>query len=359
MRADPVEYLRSWGETDDDVRFLERDELEQRIHVHGALAGTYSPHCATVQPARLVRGLAAAVERLGVRIYEQTTATAIALHTVRTDRGTVPGPPMSCGAWRASRRASRGKRRAWLPMNSSMVVTEPLPAAGRRGDRLVLARGARGLRARLHVRPADGRRADRAGWAGPALPLPPRTDDHGRTQEATVEALTPPCCARCSRRPPGCPSPTPGAACSASRATGCTTVTYDPATGTGAAGGYVGNGLSATNLAGRTLADLVLGADTGITRLPWVNRRVRKWEPEPIRWLGVQAMYAMYRHADRREYGLRLAGDQPDRPPGRSRVRPLIDTPLRLTITTIAQKVELRSHRRRHSWKPLIYKAFA
>ena len=33
-------------------------------------------------------------------------------------------------------------------------------------------------------------------------------------------------------------------------------------------------------------ADLVLGKDTEITRLPWVNRRVRVWEREPFRWLG-------------------------------------------------------------------------
>ena len=69
----------------------------------------------------------------------------------------------------------------------------------------------------------------------------------------------------------------------------------------GTAGGYVGSGLTTTNLAGHTLADLVLERDTELTRLPWVGRRVRKWEPEPLRWLGVQTMYALYRNADRRE----------------------------------------------------------
>jgi len=59
--------------------------------------------------------------------------------------------------------------------------------------------------------------------------------------------------------------------------------------------------LTTTNLAGRTLADLVLQRDTDLTRLPWVGRQVRQWEPEPLRWLGVQSMYALYRTADRRE----------------------------------------------------------
>ena len=53
----------------------------------------------------------------------------------------------------------------------------------------------------------------------------------------------------------------------------CASVGLDPATGLGWAGGYVGDGVSTTNLAGRTLADLVLGQDTELTRLPWVGHR--------------------------------------------------------------------------------------
>ena len=79
------------------------------------------------------------------------------------------------------------------------------------------------------------------------------------------------------------------------------TVGMDRATGLGWAGGYVGTGVTATNLAGRTLADLVLGRDTDLTRLPWVGHRVRKWEPEPLRWLAVQAIYGAYHAADRAE----------------------------------------------------------
>lgn len=81
----------------------------------------------------------------------------------------------------------------------------------------------------------------------------------------------------------------------------CTTVGLDPRTRVGWAGGYVGSGVSTSNLSGRTLCDLVLGHDTGLVRLPWVNRSVRRWEPEPLRWLGVHSMYQLYRLADRRE----------------------------------------------------------
>jgi hypothetical protein len=76
-------------------------------------------------------------------------------------------------------------------------------------------------------------------------------------------------------------------------------VVLDRATGLGWAGGYVGHGVTATNLAGRTLADLVLENRTPRTELPWVGHRSRNWEPEPMRWLGVRGLYVAYNLADR------------------------------------------------------------
>ncbi|MGA9375034.1 MAG: FAD-dependent oxidoreductase, partial [Mycobacterium sp.] len=73
--------------------------------------------------------------------------------------------------------------------------------------------------------------------------------------------------------------------------------------GLGWAGGYGGHGVTATNLAGRTLADLVLARNTPITELPWVGHQSRNWEPEPLRWLGVRALYIAYTLADRHEVG--------------------------------------------------------
>jgi hypothetical protein len=81
------------------------------------------------------------------------------------------------------------------------------------------------------------------------------------------------------------------------------TVSFDPATGLGHAGGYVGTGVATTNLAGRTLRDLVLGRDTELTALPWVGHRVRRWEPEPLRWIATRVIYGAYGAADRAEYG--------------------------------------------------------
>jgi glycine/D-amino acid oxidase-like deaminating enzyme len=83
----------------------------------------------------------------------------------------------------------------------------------------------------------------------------------------------------------------------------CATVSLDRSAGLGWAGGYTGHGVAASNLAGRTLADLVLGQQTPRTELPWVQHHARRWEPEPARWLGVRGLYAAFRLADRMEAG--------------------------------------------------------
>jgi glycine/D-amino acid oxidase-like deaminating enzyme len=79
------------------------------------------------------------------------------------------------------------------------------------------------------------------------------------------------------------------------------------------AGGYVGEGVAATNLAGRTLADLITGVDSELTRLPWVGHPSPRWEPEPLRWLGITAGLGLSSAADRAE-------DRTDRPSVAGRV---------------------------------------
>jgi glycine/D-amino acid oxidase-like deaminating enzyme len=78
-------------------------------------------------------------------------------------------------------------------------------------------------------------------------------------------------------------------------------VTWDPVTRVGRAGGYVGDGVAASNLAGRTLADLVSGRDTALTALPWVGHRSPRWEHEPLRWVGINAGLRLAGLADREE----------------------------------------------------------
>jgi len=94
-----------------------------------------------------------------------------------------------------------------------------------------------------------------------------------------------------------CASPTPGAALSGCTATGIrrSSSTLGRA---GDRGGYVGDGVGTSNLAGRTLADLISGQQTDFTSLCWVGNRSPQWEHEPLRWAGVNAGLALMHRAD-------------------------------------------------------------
>ena len=88
IRAD-IEYEHSWGFGEEEFRWLSRDEARARIPIEGALGAWYTPHCASVHPAKLVRGLAKVVEGLGVPIYEHTAVLNRVPHGVRTAAGLV------------------------------------------------------------------------------------------------------------------------------------------------------------------------------------------------------------------------------------------------------------------------------
>lgn len=295
-----VEDLRRQGLGEGDLHVLDADALSERVRVAGARAALWSPHCARIQPARLVRGLAAAAVRLGVELYEGTTVTHIRPHEAVTDHGTVRAEYVV--------RALEGftsaleSPRLWLPMNSSMLATAPLPEdawaeIGWRGAELV---GDEAHSFSYAQRTADGRIA--IGGRGIPYRFGSRRDERGETRAATLEQLV-----RILHRhfpaTRAVPVEHTWSGVLGVPRDWCAAVDLDRRTGLAWAGGYVGHGVTATNLAGRTLADLVLGRDTELTRLPWVGRRVRRWEPEPLRWLGVRGLYLAYRAADRQENG--------------------------------------------------------
>lgn len=302
LRAAAADAER-WPE--DEATLLDAAGLGERVRIAGARGGLFVPHCARIHPARLVRGLARVVEQRGAHLFEDTRVTRLEPAApgrrarAVTERGTVTADVvLRCTEGFTAGLA--GQRRTWLPMNSSMIVTEPLPGSvweeiGWDGMETIedLAHGYVYLQ-----RTADGRIA--IGGRGRPYRFGSRTDTDGETPRATVMELA----AQLRAMFP------------ATRGTGIehtwsgvlgvprdwrASVGLDPGSGMGWAGGYVGTGVTATHVAGATLADLVLGRDTELTGLPWVGRKVRRWEPEPLRWLAVQGMYALYRAADRAE----------------------------------------------------------
>ncbi|MEU0088146.1 FAD-dependent oxidoreductase [Streptomyces sp. NPDC006274] len=294
-----------------EVAFGEKDrvllgtrETAERVRVSGAVAASWTPHGARLHPVKLVKGLAAAVEALGVTIHESTPVTEIRPKHAVTPYGTVRAPyVLRCTEGFTA--SLKGQHRTWLPMNSSMIVTEPLPEdvwaeigwAGREtlGDM-----------AHAYVyaqRTADDRIA--IGGRGVPYRYGSRTDHDGRTQPATVEALRD-VLVRFFPRLAGARVDHAWSGVLGVPRDWCATATLDRSTGLGWAGGYVGSGVATSNLAARTLRDLIRqdsgqSGPTDLTALPWVGHKVRKWEPEPLRWLGVRTLYTAYRRADHRE----------------------------------------------------------
>ena len=288
---------QTWHST--DLQLLEAREARAKINVADTRAAVWHPHAARIQPAKLVAGLAAAVERLGVSIYERTRAVELTPHTVRTTHGTVTAEYV-VRATEGFTAGLRGLKRLWLPMNSSLIATEPLAASV--WDELGWNKG-EVLGDFAHVYMYAQRTADdRIAIGGRGIPYKwgSRTDLDGETPPATASTLA----SIMHRFFPA----TRGARIEHlwSGVLGVprdwsATVGLDRDTGMAWGGGYVGTGVTSTNLAGRTLTDLILGRDTDITRLPWVGHRVRKWEPEPLRWIATKGLYAAYGVADRAE----------------------------------------------------------
>ena len=310
---------RDWGLGEEDVRYLGPAGLAGRVRIDGSLGALYSPHCARIQPAKLVTGLAQTVERAGVEIYEATPVTRIIPRPAAgrasdgTDRAR-PAMARACTVFgdvtaRFVLRATEGftarlpgQRRILLPMNSSMIVTEPLDDDAWRE---IGWAGYETIGDSAHVymyaqRTADGRIA--IGGRGVPYRFASSVDHRGVTQPAAIDTLGQvlralfPAAARARIDHAWC------GVLGVPR-DWCATVTADPASGLGWAGGYTGHGVAASNLAGHTLADLVAGRTTDRTALPWVGHRTHRWEPEPLRWAGVHSLYALYRAADHAEAG--------------------------------------------------------
>ncbi len=294
----------------DEITLLDAAQARERVGATGVLGATYTPHCARVHPARLVHGLARAVERRGGRIVEGTPVLGIDAEagarrpSAHTAHGTVHADHVirATEAWTAQ---LPGTSRAVIPVYSLMVATEPLPAPV--WQQLGLNRGETFNDHRHLIIYGQRTADDRLVFGGRGAPyhfgsrIDPAFDADERVftaLRATVRELFPVIA-------PNQFSHAWGGPLGISRDWHAG-VGLDRTTGLGWAGGYVGDGVGTANLAGRTLAALITGTDPdGVTRLPWVGHRSRPWEPEPLRWLEVNAGLRVMTAADREE---RLTG---------------------------------------------------
>ena len=298
VRASVDEELE-WGFTEADFRWLDESEARSMIDVAGCLGAAYTPHCARVQPALLARGLADVVESLGVTIYEQTEALRVGPREVVTRGGRVRADVV-VRAIEGYTPTLRGSRRLLLPLYSLMIATEPLPQSF--WDEVGWNRGETFADGRHLIIYAQRTADDRVAIGGRGAPyhFGSRVEP-GYDREPEVFAEL--------RRVLGTLWPSLGDV----RVTHCwggplgaprdwySSVGFDRDQGFAWAGGYVGDGVSTSNLAGRTLRDLILERNSDIVRLPWVQHRSRGWEPEPLRWVGTNLALKMMASADRVE----------------------------------------------------------
>lgn len=300
--AAELDEARSLGIGPHDLRWCERDEAAELLAATRLRGALYTPHCAAVHPARLVRGLAERVVARGGALYERSPALEIAPGPkVRTEGGTVSAETVVL-ATEGYRATVAGHEREVVPIYSLMIATEPLG-----GERLAalgtaLSAGTTftdGRHLLIYGQMTDDGRIAFGGRGAPyhygseiseAFDRDERV--HGLLEKTLVELF-----------------PALDGVAVTHRWGGpigvhrdwWPAVRMDRRLGLAVTGGYVGDGVGTSNLAGRILCDLILGKESDLTALPFVGHRSPSWEPEPLRFLGVNAALLLMQAADAME----------------------------------------------------------
>lgn len=295
-RADIASHQR-WGGRS---LWLDRGEARSRINATDVLGASFDPDCARIHPRRLVDGLARVVRGRGAQIIERArVADASPGRVFLADGASIRARQIvrATEAWTAR---LPSLRRRIAPVYSLMVATEPLPAS--LWESIGLA-DRETFSDHRHVI-VYGQRTpdDRIAFGGRGAPyhfgsaISSAFDHDQRVFAAlrdTVRSLLPQLDAVTFTHAWGGPL---GIARDWHPSVG-----YDAEAGVGWAGGYVGDGVAASQLAGATMADLLTGAHTQRTALPWTGHRSPPWELEPLRWAGINAGLTLAEWADREE----------------------------------------------------------
>jgi glycine/D-amino acid oxidase-like deaminating enzyme len=294
-----VDEFRRHGFDERAMRWMDGDEAATRTRVTRLRGASFSEQTAAFHPGRLIHGLAAAVERRGGIIAEGVRVQSMVPHGVTTVGGRIPARWVVRATEAYTVQLPR-HRRFLIPVYSMMIATEPLShdhwSEIGLADREVFNDARRGVI--YGQRTAEGRFA----FGGRGAPyhfssnISPRFDAHTATRHhliATLAELYPSVAKATVTHHWGGPL---GIARDWHPCVG-----LDPRRGWAWAGGYVGEGVAASALAGHTLADLITDRNTVRTELAWVGHRSRRWEPEPLRWLGINAMVRVAHYVDRRE----------------------------------------------------------
>lgn len=282
-------YFRSCGYDESAYHWLSKDELAKQLRIKNGYGGIYTPHVAAINPAKLVRGLAVAVEQQGVVLYEHSAVTGFDQSTglLKTVDGSVRADRVVL-ATEGFNQWLTMPRRYVLPIQSQILVTEPLTDA--LWDEIGLDRRqvfADGGRQSIYGQKTADKRlvfGARASYlyGGQVRYEYDLSDPSFNFHKDMLLTLFPMLSGS-------------GLSCGWGGTLGVPRkfrphAIFDPGSGIAMAGGYGGEGVGASNLIARTLVDLILERQTGLSNMPWAHRMapgkaLRRWEPEPFRWL--------------------------------------------------------------------------
>ena len=297
MQAD-IEHKHALGFNDDDFTWLAPESSARRLAAQPNLGASYTRHCAAIHPARLVRGLSEVVRAKGVEIYEGTPVLGIEPGVVTSARGPVAASRI-LRATEGYTGSIRGQPRTLMPVYTHMIATEPLSDATWSevglADRETFEDG-------RHLTIFGQRTRDNRLAFGGCLeyyfgsklrPSIPETHPNFARVETSMKTMLPMMSdVKITHKW--------GGLLGVSRR-GRPFVQFDRETGLGAAGGYLGEGVGASNLAARILSDLALGRRSALTELAWTREKPASWPTEPWRWLGSRAVRFIGNHADATE----------------------------------------------------------
>lgn len=283
----------------DHVQWQNRSETRRRVLVdHESL---FRPDCAVVQPRALVDGLARHLDQRGVEIVENCHVESFGVGRVDVESGSVSAATViDC----REAYGARDSKRRLVPIHSSMIATPPLPPET--WDDIGLAGREALTDHRRQIVYAQRTADDRLAFGGRGVGysygsrIPPSSDFDDGVHRQLFESMTElfPCLRDfgISHRwggPLGVPRDWTWS------------VTFDDRLGTGRLGGYVGDGVTSTYVAARALGQLVVHGESDF---PLAGHRSRRWEPEPLRWLGINSMNRLSAVVDRREAANRPGG---------------------------------------------------
>ncbi len=285
---DALKHFHGQGLGEEDYRWLDTHELNEKVRMRNGYGGIYTPHCATINPAKLVRGLARCVESMGVVIYEKSPVLSVENKKVHTTQGSIKANVIVPATEGFSDKLLNLKKYV-LPVQSLIIASEPLSKsqwdeiglhsrpAFSDGGRLTTY-GQRSLDCRLIFGARGGymfggKVRHEFSLEDPAFDLRKKlmVDLFPSLKDVKV---------------------THGWGGTLGMARNFSPFAiFDPVSGIASAGGFSGEGVGASNLFGRTLADMILQKDSELTHMPWVftpathKQALKKWEPEPFRFI--------------------------------------------------------------------------